>query len=122
MFVGQVILGISPHFLNKQKSKSYCLDYWLWWYYIDLCRYELAEAEEVAKKLSPLEDKKDSVEAVVKKAEEEEKPKEEGKTTEKAGAHWLIIFQCWSIIQLFSNFRIGKFFRKFWENFEEIQF
>lgn len=52
-----------------------------------MCRYELAEAEEVAKKLSPLEDKKDSVEAVVKKAEEEEKPKEEGKTTEKAGAH-----------------------------------
>ncbi|XP_022306135.2 ubiquitin carboxyl-terminal hydrolase 8-like isoform X2 [Crassostrea virginica] len=47
-------------------------------------RYELAEAEEVAKKLSPLEDKKDSVEAVVKKAEEEEKPKEEGKITEKA--------------------------------------
>ena len=59
-----------------------------------MCRYELAEAEEVAKKLSPLEDKKDSVEAVEKKAEEEEKPKEEGKTTEKAGAHRLIIFQC----------------------------
>ena len=27
MFVGRPLLGISPHFLNKQKSKSYCLDY-----------------------------------------------------------------------------------------------
>ena len=41
----------------------------------------------MAKKLSPLEDKKDSVEAVVKKAEEEERPKEEGKTTEKLINH-----------------------------------
>lgn len=56
----------------------------LLWVTISYDRYELAEAEEVASKLSPLEEKSAPNEEPV-KTPETEKPSEEKKSTDSPG-------------------------------------